>query len=485
MQKKGIIGSQKNISAAILRVVFLCSSIVFFASASRYTESNIGVKGDSKSNKTPSNLLVASPAVKLEIHHININNGDASVIRIIHKDRTETKVIIDGGQPKPEDDLLPYINAMFDNNAFDFAILTHYHNDHYNGLVALGKGKITSKYYVDLGGYDMSKYVKPAVLPNIQPNDTTCPWTDSLGIFTGVGLPDYLKGIGTAAEKDGLKRYPPMSKDADHIPDMVGVVIPLGTFMVGATKVPINLRSVAAWGYTQGNAAVVDNWNKGASKNDPTLGFVLECGEFRYFFGGDMGGQASGSYIDQETTLADGFSFLYKGAKSYEKPAAAVDGHICGFKANHHGSSHSNNATLLGRMRPAVCVTSAGANEGWHLPSVPFIKRLNETVPITLASEIPSKAPPMIKAQGFFFTNLYNFEYKSKKYPSLDEAIKLFGPGKRAKTAFDYKKTGYVVNVLLNDSSIDFRVASKFAVTAVNSDYTQSPILAAIGCHKK
>ncbi len=425
-------------------------------------------------------LLNPSPAVQVEIHHININNGDASVILINHKDGTETKVIIDGGQPKPADSLLPYINAMFDNTAFDFAILTHYHNDHYNGLFALGDGSITSKYYIDLGGYDMSKYVDPAVLPNIQPNDITCPWTDSLGIFTGVGLPNYLKGIGIAAKKFGLERYQPMSKDAAHIQDMVGVVIPLGTFLVGTTKVPINLRSVAAWGYTQGNGVVVDNWKKGASKNDPTLGFVLECGEFRYFFGGDMGGQPGGSYIDQETTLAAGFSFLYKDAKSTIKPAAGVDGHVCGFKANHHGSDHSNNATFLGRMRPAVCVTSAGTNEGWHLPSIPFIKRLDTTEPITIAADIPDK--PGWMAQGFFFTNLRNFEYKDKKYPSLDEAEKLFGPGKRAKTAFDYNKTGYVVQ--LDFEEINYTAESAFAVSSITKTYTIGNTYAFF-CHKK
>lgn len=429
--------------------------------------------------------LMGSPAIKLEIHHININNGDASVIRIIHADRTETKVLIDGGQTSAATLLVPYCNAMFANNNFKYTILTHYHNDHYNGLMALGTGAITSQYYMDLGGYDMTNDVSQQNLHLIQPNDNTCPWTDSTGVFEGEGMPDYIRAVGTATDNFGMQRYMPFSKDVNHISDMIGVIIPVDTFMVGTAKVPIDLRCVAAWGFTQGNNAVVDNWNKGASKNDPSLGFVLECGEFRYFFGGDMGGQASGSYIDQETTLAEGFTFLYKGAKSYYKPAGTYDGHVCGFKANHHGSDHSNNSVFLGKMRPAVCVTSAGDNSGWHLPSIPFLQRLNATTPLTVAADIPS-GPPFLKAQGFFFTNLFNFP----KGNSLNEAKKLFDT--RVKTAFQYGsktgaiKAGYEVIInLATPNAIDYRTSSSFGVVSVDNHYKVSPLIAVLGCHKK
>lgn len=433
-------------------------------------------------------LLTASrvnaQAVKLEIHHININNGDASIIRAIHADGSETKVLIDGGQPGPGDYLVPYISTICSNSNFKYTILTHYHNDHYNGLMALGTGDIRTDYYIDLGGYNMTGSVSPGKLSLVQPNDITCPWTDSTGIFEGQ-MGDYINAIGTAADNFGLKRYMPMSKDTGHIKDMVGVIVPVDSFMAGTKKLPINLRCVAAWGFTQGNGTVEDNWRKGASKNDPCIAFVLECGEFRYFFGGDMGGQASGSYIDQETTLAEGLVYLYKGAKSYYKPGAAYDGHICGFKANHHGSNHSNNSTFLNQMRAAVCVTSAGDNGGWHLPSVPFIERLNETVPVTIASDIP-QGPSFLKAQGFFFTNLYNFGGSNN---SRTRATTLFST--RVKTAFGYgymtddevTKRGY--KVTLDFTNIDYSKKSSFVVSAIDSIYTAGPIIAVLGCHQK
>jgi hypothetical protein len=440
-----------------------------------------------KKAKTTIGLVNASPVVRLEIHHININNGDASVIRLRHKDGTETKILIDGGQPDASEFLIPYINAVFKDANFQYTILTHYHNDHYDGLEALGTGAIKSEYYVDLGGYNMDGYVDPGKLVLIQPKDITCPWTDSTGVFEGA-MGAYITAIGNATNNFGLKRYMPLSKVNDSIQNMIGVKIPLGTFQQNGATVPIELRCVAAWGFTQGNGAVVDNWNKGASKNDPSLGFVLECGEFRYFFGGDMGGDPNGSYIDQETTLAAGFAYLYKGAKSYYKPAAAYDGHICGFKADHHGSAHSNNSTFLGQMHAAVCVTSAGSNDAWHLPSIPFLTRLNATTPVTPAADLPPYGPPFLKAQGFFFTNLYDF---TKGNDSETEAKKLFDT--RVKTAFQYGsigtadvKAGYEVFLLLDDNqTVDYRRQSSFAVSDVDSTYKVSPIIAVIYCHQK
>jgi Metallo-beta-lactamase superfamily len=430
-------------------------------------------------------LINNSPVIQVEIHHININNGDASIIVLIHKDGTQTKVLIDGGQLKPSDALVPYIKGMFTNAQFQYLILTHYHNDHYNGLAALEDGTIKSEYYVDLGGYNMTPYVEPGKLALIQPRDTTCPWTDTTGIFDGT-MRAYINAIGTAANKFGLKRYMPLSKVNDSIQNMIGVKIPLGMFERDGTNTPIEMRCVAAWGFTQGNGAVVDNWKKGASKNDPTLGFVLECGEFRYFFGGDMGGDPSGSYIDQETTLASGFQYLYKSSTSCFKPGIAYNGHVCGFKADHHGSAHSNNSTFLGQMHASVCVTSAGSNSGWHLPSVDFINRLAVTTPITLPADFPSNAPPNIVAQGFFFTNLYNFGSPNN---SLDVANSLFL--KRLKTAYGHgslntpsANKGYVVFVPLNFKDIDPRKASVFGISYVANDFQKS-LPAFVFCHQK
>lgn len=56
-------------------------------------------------------------------------------------------------------------------------------------------------------------------------------------------------------------------------------------------------------------------------------------------------------------------------------------------------------------MHPAIVVTSAGNNEGWHLPSVPYLQRLSQVSPL---SELATN-PTGIFNRGVYFTNLYNF----------------------------------------------------------------------------
>jgi hypothetical protein len=221
---------------------------------------------------------------------------------------------------------------------------------------------------------------------------------------------------------------------------------------------------------------------------NPTLGFVLECGEFRYFFGGDMGGDASSSYIDQETTLSEGFAFLYKNSVSYFKPGTAYNGHVCGFKANHHGSDKSNNDVFLTNMHPSICVTSAGDHSGWHLPSVGFIDRLSTTTPITLPTDIPSNQPSNVSAQAFLFTNLYNFGPPAS-YNSLDEANSLFTA--RARTTYSYGtkgttsfRRGYEVIVFLDLPNIDITKLSVYKTVSVFDKFnTSSGVF--IYCHQK
>lgn len=329
----------------------------------------------------------------------------------------------------------------------------------------------------------MRGFVDDKNLPLIQPADTICPWTDRDGIFDSSTFEKFLQGLGDAVEKRGITRYPPMTKTTDKIKDLINIVIPLGVYNNAGTNYPIQLRCVGAWGFTLGaGGTVVDNWNKGASKNDPTLAFVLECGAFRYFLGGDMGGEASGSYIDQETTLIQGFQSIYTGSKTYFPKGGdpITNGHICGFKANHHGSKHSNNATFLGGMKPAVCVTSVGSFSSWHLPSIRFLNRLNATTSLT-----DSIVPPFATKQGFYFTNLLNFPTKGVMPKKTADG--LFDA--RANTAFDYSRkkssrflNGFVVRVPINDG---LKNKSLFAVYPVLKDYTYPIADALLHCHSE
>lgn len=92
---------------------------------------------------------------ELHIHHINIENGDATLVGIfdITQQKYSSKILIDGGQLSAEKMLLPYIHKMIGDDGesvhFNYVILTHYHNDHYTGLMALKNGRITADSIID------------------------------------------------------------------------------------------------------------------------------------------------------------------------------------------------------------------------------------------------------------------------------------------------------------------------------------------------
>src|ERR1700739_4279019 len=76
---------------------------------------------------------------ELQIHHINIENGDATMIAVYDNGAHQyiSKILIDGGQTAASQLLLPYLKKITGGSSegmhFNYIILTHYHNDHYTG----------------------------------------------------------------------------------------------------------------------------------------------------------------------------------------------------------------------------------------------------------------------------------------------------------------------------------------------------------------
>ncbi len=396
----------------------------------------------------------------LEIHHINVHDGDATVIRILNdQNMLIAKVLIDGGVSK--DYLLNYLRANIDNEyKFMYVILTHYHNDHYNGLTALGDGSIQANYLIDLGAYDLTPYTtNPTSLRNIQPADINGPWSVNSR---------YLQAIGNAASYYSLSRYQAMNFDEDNTSRMVNTVIPITT--IG--NIDVKLTCVAAWGFTLGNLGrTIDNWDdRRTSKNNASLAFVLEAGAFRYFLGGDLGGENTGSYIDQETTLIGGLRYLYLNAQNFIDPIYNFPGHVCGFKANHHGSSHSNNNAFVSSLNTAICVTSGGAKHG--LPDLNFISYLKNSTPISAWQSSVSNEYD----QGFYFTHPSRTSYDLVSF-NIKRIVNI---GNYYEEEED-RGWSYVITVPINNNLLK---TSLFYVKKIDYDGTENP-MGQFKCHQQ
>lgn len=368
----------------------------------------------------------------LEIHHVFVGHGDATVILIRDKDKKVVhKTLIDASTSSGLNRLIRYFVKFMGGSDFDLLIPSHYHDDHLNGLGALGTG-LEAKEVLDAGGYDLAadEWSEPAT-PDLPANPPLTDAEKSAMRANHIQLPLppdapyipvdkamfrlYVRGLRHAARADAI---PPIRRRGVVSLDTLGVRIVLATI----DGVPITLTPVAGNGYTIGPDRTRHTGGDPNNANNYSLAFILEYGAFRYFTGGDLGGEDVGAYYNHETPLA----------KELERLDAAHHGHVCAMKANHHGSNHSNNADLFRVLRPTVCITSVGTNKVYRLPGGEFLQRLN-------ASSSP-RGP-----QGFFFTQLDNFEDAARR----EEADKLFL--KRPDTTYDggtsAEAASYVIRV--------------------------------------
>ncbi len=381
----------------------------------------------------------------LEIHHINVNDGDCTLILLDNAPvgaaapNYTRAVLIDGGNLSPTQRLAPYLNSIFPGAlpALTSVILSHHHKDHYEGLKGLGNGQFRTIDYIDLGGYNLNAIAPMGVSP-IQPPQPfpATPLAQYNPPLAGPGL-SYLKKLKLAASGVAVfgptiaQRQRPMyfPQDVYNINFRVGVLGGIGT---GVALQPIYLGCIVGSGYTMTGPPPgpvippTPQWVGGGSPNNFCLGWILMFGEFRYFSAGDIGGYTAGAYTDQETQLLAPLQSLLTNSYPFNAagPGGPYNGHFCAWKTNHHGSNESNNQAFIDQARPAVTVTSAGSNAGWHLPGINFLNRLAGPAPVPFPGG-PTGARTIGNREGFFFTNLHNFPAGN----SLTVANNLFGTG--------------------------------------------------------
>ena len=98
-----------------------------------------------------------------------------------------------------------------------------------------------------------------------------------------------------------------------------------------------------------------------ASENDLSLGVLISYGQYQEWIGGDLSGETTSSYTDVETH------------------AAALIGDVEVLRVNHHGSSHSSNATFVGNLDPEVSIISVGESKSHGHPDSDILLRLAAT----------------------------------------------------------------------------------------------------------
>jgi cysteine-rich repeat protein len=270
---------------------------------------------------------------RLEVHHIDIGQGDATVLI----SPSGKVVLFDSGESYWNSGadarrIAAYIEALTGGRHIDYYINSHLHLDH---LGYVGYGGIWA--LVEEHGFTVGKsYIRD--------------YHETLGTTSGT----YRRFIEWVATGGGAEK--------------------LGLELVGSEDTPltIDLGDGAAIDILYVNAEGLippGDYSSEASppsENDLCMVAVVRYGEFDELIAGDLSGE------DYESE----FGYHYTDVESAVGP---IVGDVEVYRVDHHGSSHSTNPGFLVAIDPEVSIISVGNANTYAHPSSLVVERLKAT----------------------------------------------------------------------------------------------------------
>lgn len=278
--------------------------------------------------------VVVCFAQRLEIHHLDIGQGDATVIAAFTPRNAVSKIVlIDGGRKKIDGYyIINYIKNTFKVNTINYVIASHYDADHIGGLITVIENSLRTP--TDLGiDIIFDRGDKP---PKPVPSGILSIYREKAG-QTGKR--------NTITPGHEITLYTPGSMKRLH---------------EGASEaIKMKCICVNAVIATQSGPKPAVSTDYAQNENNLCVGFVIKFGEFIYVTAGDLNGINEDGMVDIET------------------PAIQVCGNVSAYKVNHHGSSNSTNSCWVTKAKAPVAFISSGKNNGYKHPNEPTIIRLD------------------------------------------------------------------------------------------------------------
>lgn len=261
---------------------------------------------------------------RLEVHHINIGQGDSTLI----VGPTGQTVLFDVGESywnssADAQTIGAYIQAVLGCKELDYVVISHFHVDHigyvgYGGLWHLVNTQGFTVGQTLLRDYNTYAGMSSGTLEN---------WIS------------YLAGEGAAL------LHPVMAVE--------------GTSQVNLGS-GVTFRIVTV----DGNGALIPgNFSSDPTppaENDYSIGVIVSYGAFDEWIGGDLDGQF---YLSE-------YGYTYH---DIELSVAAEVGDVDVYHVNHHGSDHSNSATFINQLDPEVSIISVGDDNTYGHPRQPVM----------------------------------------------------------------------------------------------------------------
>lgn len=294
-------------------------------------DGGLGTPKALNSNSTPPGGGGGGGNGQLQIHHINIGQGDSTLV----VGPTGKTLLLDAGESywnssADAQKIGPYIQSITGSTHLDYVVISHFQVDHVG--------------YVGYGGLWNLVETQGFTVGNMIHRD----YNNYLGTTSGTldNWKTYLAGAGKA------KLNPLIAVEGTS-------QINLGTGVI-ANIVATDGHGALKAGVFTGDAAP-------PSENDYSIGVKITYGLYDEWVGGDLSGEYSVS----------GFGYSYH---DIELKTSKDVGDVDVYRVNHHGSDHSSNPTFVCQLSPEVSIISVGDANTYGHPRQPVMDRL---LPVT------------------------------------------------------------------------------------------------------
>lgn len=310
------------------------------------------------------------PDNEIIIHHINVGQGDATLILGPKESGKRVSILFDCGQTTTKSDkrdgglIIHQVLTSFGLKSLDYLIISHYDADHLGGIVhgpsashltsfALGPDNVPGSLGDD-DGNEKSDWIGSGEV-----NFDATEWGNGDDIKIRTLIDRGENGVAKLPSSITYKKYVVFRKYVqdyraiESMADIEGNTISLG----GGAK----MTCLSANGLVRGHG-LVENAN---SENEMSISFLLEYGKFDYFIGGDLIGRRGTSKGPEDAKL-EHFAGKYLIERGEQ---------IDVLRTNHHGANNTCDSSFLNLIKAEYAIISVGLSDHGH-PHPDHLQRL-------------------------------------------------------------------------------------------------------------
>lgn len=350
MHFRALVPAGADISAITSRLVSNYDTITADSPPVKKIQASLNRKrGLSDKGGLATSTVNTPPGASVEIHHINVGQGDSTLVFIKDaRGEIQRSILIDAGHSASAADVRRYLDAQIAKGNFrpvDVLVLSHWDEDHIGGAPALLRFNSKVGSLASVGYFN-----EPLQIFDV--GDDT---------ISDTHYDNYIKAVNEL----GLNGYRNVPVPGQVLVSCLGVTIRcLGRLEIGLYP------DVGDFARNEKKAQKFKYWNVGAdvippellndddvvnlqaepgasAKNNASIALLLTFGEFTYFSAGDLEG-------DAEVLMV-------------QYARVALGRHVCAWKMSHHGSHASATSAFFYYAAPRFGVASCGTgNQHGH-----------------------------------------------------------------------------------------------------------------------